>query len=257
MEIDWFTFGAQIVNFLILVALLKRFLYGPIIRAMQRREEKIAARLNEADEKLTEAETEVDRYRRKNEELDQKRDEILREARAEADKLSKQLADGARQEVKQLREEWHETLRREQDAFLDELRSRAGRQSYFVARRALRELADEDLERRMVGQFVERLEETDHGLRNDIAASLRRSGQQAVVSSSFELPGEAREQIREAMRQLFDAQADVTFETSADVIAGIELKAAGRKVAWSFGEYLTTLEQSFDETLRNGVSQRD
>ena len=35
---DWFTVIAQIINFLILVALLKRFLYGPIIRAMERRE---------------------------------------------------------------------------------------------------------------------------------------------------------------------------------------------------------------------------
>ena len=49
MQIDWFTVVAQIVNFLILVWLLKKFLYGPIIRAMDDRERRIASRLEEAN----------------------------------------------------------------------------------------------------------------------------------------------------------------------------------------------------------------
>ena len=47
MLIDWFTVLAQIVNFLILVALMKRFLYGPLIAAIDAREQSIAARLAE------------------------------------------------------------------------------------------------------------------------------------------------------------------------------------------------------------------
>ena len=53
MLIDWFTVVAQIVNFLILVALLKHFLYGPLVRAIDAREERIAARLAEAERKRT------------------------------------------------------------------------------------------------------------------------------------------------------------------------------------------------------------
>ena len=51
MLIDWFTVCAQIVNFLVLVALLKHFLYGPILRAMDAREQTIAGRLAEAQQK--------------------------------------------------------------------------------------------------------------------------------------------------------------------------------------------------------------
>ncbi len=43
MQIDWFTLFAQIVNFLIVVVLLRRFLYKPILQAMAEREAKIAA----------------------------------------------------------------------------------------------------------------------------------------------------------------------------------------------------------------------
>jgi len=58
MLIDWFTVGAQIVNFLILVWLLKHFLYKPILDAIDAREKRIAAELADADAKKAEAEKE-------------------------------------------------------------------------------------------------------------------------------------------------------------------------------------------------------
>ena len=48
MLIDWFTVGAQVLNFLILVWLLKRFLYKPILNAIDAREKRIAAELADA-----------------------------------------------------------------------------------------------------------------------------------------------------------------------------------------------------------------
>ncbi len=62
MGADWFTVVAQIINFLILVALLKRFLYGPIIRAMDRREAEIASRMDAASDKTADAEKQRIRY---------------------------------------------------------------------------------------------------------------------------------------------------------------------------------------------------
>ena len=49
MHIDWFVFLCQIVNFLILLWLLKKFLYGRIIAAMDAREAKIASTFEEAE----------------------------------------------------------------------------------------------------------------------------------------------------------------------------------------------------------------
>ena len=63
MQIDWFTFIAELINFLVLMVLLKRFLYGPIIKAMDRRERKITASLLEATQKTQEAQREADLYR--------------------------------------------------------------------------------------------------------------------------------------------------------------------------------------------------
>ena len=84
MLIDWFTVIAQVVNFLILVWLLKRFLYKPILNAIDVREKKVADELANADAKEAEAQKEKDEFRHKNEELDQQRAALLNKAKDEA-----------------------------------------------------------------------------------------------------------------------------------------------------------------------------
>ena len=51
MLMDWFTIGAQALNFLILVWLMRRFLYKPILHAIDAREQRIAKEIADADAK--------------------------------------------------------------------------------------------------------------------------------------------------------------------------------------------------------------
>ena len=84
MQLDGFTIVAQVVNFLILVALLKRFLYAPIIGAMQAREDHIAMRLDEAQEKISEAQRLAAVYDQRMQTLQQTQDAMLTQAQEEA-----------------------------------------------------------------------------------------------------------------------------------------------------------------------------
>ena len=86
MLIDWFTVGAQVVNFLILVWLLKRFLYRPILDAIDAREKRIARELADADATKAEAQKERDEFRHKNEAFEQQRTALMNKAAEEARK---------------------------------------------------------------------------------------------------------------------------------------------------------------------------
>ena len=66
MLIDWFTVIAQVINFLVLVVLLKRFLYKPILDAIDQREKRIASALAEADAQKVEAKKEREKFQEKN-----------------------------------------------------------------------------------------------------------------------------------------------------------------------------------------------
>src|SRR5471030_2936510 len=96
MLIDWFTFGAQTLNFLILVWLLRRFLYQPILDAIDTRERSIATTLADADAKHASAQKERAEYEQKNAQIDQQRTELLRQATADARTQGTALLDAAR-----------------------------------------------------------------------------------------------------------------------------------------------------------------
>ncbi|MFA5322312.1 MAG: hypothetical protein WC373_06520, partial [Smithella sp.] len=69
MHIDWFVLFCQIFNFLLLMYLLKRFLYGRILKAMDDREAKISARFAEADELKVKANEAAGLYEKRNQQL--------------------------------------------------------------------------------------------------------------------------------------------------------------------------------------------
>src|ERR1700679_2484181 len=96
MLINWFTVCAQAVNFLILVWLLKRFLYKPILVAIDAREKRIAAELANAAVKEADALRERDEFRRKNQDFDQERATLMAKAANEAKAERERLVDEAR-----------------------------------------------------------------------------------------------------------------------------------------------------------------
>jgi len=92
MFIDWFTIVVQALNFLILVWLMQRFLYKPILHAINEQEKRIATALANADKKKADAQKERDELKHKHEEFDQQRAALLRKATDEAKAERQRLA---------------------------------------------------------------------------------------------------------------------------------------------------------------------
>lgn len=244
MQIDWFTFVAQVVNFLILVYLLKRFLYGPILAAVDRRQETIEGRLEEAMKTRQQAERELEAHRQERQELERRRDEVLEEARNEAEARKRELMKDVREEVEEARRRWEEVIEREKREYLADLRDRVGRRVFAVARQALADLADEDLERRMVDAFLRRLERV--GEREELEDAGLDASSRVRVRSSFELPDDLARRVADTVRGVTDdPDLQVELETDPSVICGVELRASGVRVAWSVRDYLESLEELF------------
>lgn len=250
MLIDWFTVSAQVVNFLILVWLLKRFVYKPILHAVDAREKRIAKELADADTKKTEAEKEREKFQKKNEAFDQQRDELLSKAKDEAKAERQRLLDEARQAADALRAKRQDALKREQQSLNDEITRRTREEVLAIARKTLTDLAGTSLEERMSEVFTRRLRELNNEAKEGLAKALKTSSDPVLVRSAFELPSEQRAAIQHALNETFSAEIQVRFETAPDVISGIELTANGRKVAWSIADYLASLEKSVGELLK-------
>jgi F-type H+-transporting ATPase subunit b len=245
VEIDWFIVIAQIINFLILVILLKLLLYKPIIRIMDEREEKISSRLKEADEKMAIAQQEKEEYQRERQVLEEKKSEMLDKARVETDEFQKQLYHEAREAVEQSRQRWLESIEREKADFLVDLRQRISHQANEVARRALQDMAGVDLEQRMIEVFLFRILDLAKDKQEDIATAIRTSNERVLIRTAFEIEEELRGKLEAGIREnlLNGDEIETQFETSADLISGIELLVHGHRVAWTLEDYLQSLEE--------------
>ena len=254
MEIDWITLGAQVVNFVILVLLLRHFLYGRILGAVERREEEIQDRLDQAREKEEEAREEAEAHRREREELQEKRDELLREAREAAEEEREKRLEEVRREADAARERWRDQLEREREDFLRELRERAAQATWKMVERALGDLADEDLQRRTVDTFVKRVEEA--GGDSELAEAVS-GADDLVLRSAFELADEDRERIRELLQEELGAGDGLDFQVDPELILGLRLEAGDQEVQWSVRDQMRALEERVREILAREVREEE
>ncbi|MFH0907833.1 MAG: F0F1 ATP synthase subunit B [bacterium] len=250
MLIDWFTVGAQTLNFLILVWLMKRFLYKPILRAIDAREKRIAAELADADAKKAEAQKERDAFERKNEAFDQQRAELLAKATDEAKAERLRLFDEARKAADAMSAKRQETLNNDARNLSLTLRRRTQEEVFAIARKALADLAAANLEERMVDVFTRRLREMDGQAKAGLGGALKTASDPALVRSAFDLPAEQQAAIQQAINETFSADLHPRFETAPDLVSGIELSANGQKVAWSIADYLASMEKDVGELLK-------
>ena len=250
MLIDWFTVGAQAINFIILVWLLKRFLYKPILDAVDARERRVAAKLADADAKKAEAKKERDEFQHKNEAFDRQRAALLSKATEEAKAERQRLLGEARQAAEALSATQQETLRREARNLSEAIGRQIRQEVFAIARKALMDLATTSLEERLAERFTRRLRELAGKAKLDLAEALKSAPDPALVRSAFELPTKQRIAIQDALNEVFSVNLQTRFETAPDLISGIELTANGQKVAWSIADYLSSLEKGVDELLK-------
>ncbi|QDV69697.1 ATP synthase subunit b [Rosistilla carotiformis] len=251
MLIDWFTVGAQTANFLVLVWLLKRFLYKPILDAIDQREQRIADELADADAKTREAERERDEFHSKNAEFDRQRNELLSKATDEVKASRQQMLDEARTEADALRAKRQESLQRELTSLQAEISRRTQAEVFAIARHALSDLADNDLESRMCDVFLARLRDLDDDVKQTVRQCKVSDSAPARVRSAMPLSSQQHDAIRSSIDEVFAAELPVGFETDPAITSGIELTVGGQRIAWSIGDYLTSLESSVGELLDN------
>ena len=250
MLINWFTVAAQIINFLILVVLLKRFLYGPIIEAMSAREGRIAAQLAEAQQKRQEAEQEEDSLHRKVQEIEGRRQEMLTEVEHQAEAHKKELFAQARQEVQQIRQKWAAALTREKETFLQNLKQRLAQEVLAISRRALQEMANLELEHRLIEVFLDHLRQLAPEEETTIRESVQETGGELLITTAFELSEKIRQQVAAQVQEQFCPGLALRFATSGELLAGIELHTSSRKLAWSLGSFLDSLTEDLSQAFQ-------
>ena len=247
---DWITIGAQALNFLILVWLMKRFLYQPILRAIDEREKGIAKELAEADAIKGEAQKEREVYRLMNEDFDRQKATLVSQATEEANAQRLRLFEEARQSADDWSLKVHEASLLEQQNLHAEFTRRIHEEIFAMVRKALIDLAGTDLEQRMSEIFSQRLRDLSGVSKAHLAEALKSASAPAIVRSAFDLQSAERATLQKSINEAFSMEVQLQFETSPNALCGIELSVQGQRVAWSMGDYLDQHEKRVLELFK-------
>jgi F-type H+-transporting ATPase subunit b len=248
MEINWFTFVAQLLNFFILVWLLKRFLYKPILDAIAERENKIISQLKEAEAKEIEATIEKDEYLKKNKMFDQEKKELMDKVIAETNDEREKRLEIARNEAIELRLKLEKSFEEMQENMEQELVQKTKQEVLSIARMTLNSLASITLDEQIVVVFIKRLAELPKDDKMSFVEAFKENRNPIKITSAFELHEKQQTLMKDAIHAILGSTTLFEFVIKPDLIGGIELTANGFKLAWSISEFINSFEKSISET---------
>ena len=247
MLIDGLTVAAQIVNFLLLVWLLKRFLYGRILSATDAREKRIADSLAEAATKEKTATEQLAAYEAKLQDFEQQHASMLAQAKLEAGKQYAEMLDKARDDVRALETKWREELEHERSTLLLDFRRRVAAEVVELTRRTLEDLTCLDVQECAVMVFLDKIRTLGDDVRKGMAQG------ELLIRAAFDPPEETRRRIRETLEDQLQAPVLLRFERAPGLGLGLELRGNGWRIGWNSESYLETINEDLVEVLEHAA----
>ncbi|GAA6183805.1 F0F1 ATP synthase subunit B [Aliiglaciecola sp. NS0011-25] len=252
MPIDWFTVIAQTVNFLILLWLLKRFLYHPIINGLNKRETKIAQILSAANDKNQQAEALQAEYQLKLSQIEKQRSEIIRQSNQEAKDERQKLLALAQQEAADILANRLQGIEQDMQSLQQEVVIKSMQEVYATCRKVLRDLADSDVQNLMFDKLLLQLTIMDSKQHAEIDKAIN-SNLHISIHSTFALSAAQKNALQQWFIKTYskdNAEAiKFIYTLNPELICGIEVIFDGWKIPWSAHNYLNLLKENINHQI--------
>lgn len=244
MEINWFEIVAQIINFAILLIILKKLLYKPVMKVMKNREDAIAESLNHADQKIHEAQALIESYEQKLTEIQGEEETILKTARQEALQIKESLIESYRNEAEEKRIAFLNDLKGEKEQFVEALRQSLGENAVKLAGHVLTSISEEEIEKMMFDTFIEDIKNL-----NSIEDSGKTGGEQEKSHGGLLTLRSAKELSEDDKRRLektvnISDFSGINYKVDQSLVIGYELKFETFTISSNIKKYLEESEKN-------------
>lgn len=246
MLIDWFTVGAQALNFIVLILLLKRFLYRPILDGIDAREQHLQKVESQASQDSAKANLEYKALTAERADIETTRSRIVAEATEQAEAKRRKLIEEAQQTADQMLKKQLQGFHTQLASMQQDIINKNVSEVYATCKKLLSELASVTLEQLIIDKFLSRLNRMPKEKLPDIS-SVNTNNYSVYVRSAFELEPRQKQDITSCLGKQFDlppqSKLAVQFNHVPHLITGIEININGWKMCWSAEHYLDDLQQ--------------
>lgn len=242
MRFDWSTLALQLVNFAILVWLLQRFLYRPILRLVDARRAALEREHAEAAGAAETAKRQLSELQAQRTGIAGERAEALARAQEESRQLLTSRREQAEHDAATLMEEARRTLAREREQVLEEARRAALDLAAGIARRVLAEIPESLRAQAWLERIERHLGSLPPAERAALAIELTASSPLKVLTAC-PVAAAAEEAWRLGLRTALGSEVAVEFETDPALIAGAELHFPHAKLSFCVAGAIAALQE--------------
>jgi F-type H+-transporting ATPase subunit b len=247
VQLSWTTFILEIINFLVLVWILHRFLYRPVLSIIARRREAVEKNLADAEQTRKDAEAVREQYEHRNADWQQERDAARAALNTELDAERRKRMEELKAELEQEREKAKTAeARRRQDAAREAQRIALAQGGRFASR-LLSLAAGPELETRLIDIAIDDLAVLDAKRRTALQESWGTEPQEVLITSTRPIAAEQRTRLERALSEGAGIEAPPRYEPDASLLAGIRITVG----AWVLGANLADELNGFAEISRN------
>ncbi len=249
MLIDQFTVVAQILNFVILLVLLNRFLFRPVRKAIQSRQERIENQWQVAQQQIQNAKAEIEAFHQKQCWFDQEKSVLWQQAQQEVDVWRQSELSCIKKEWEELRSQWLGLFEQEKQSALLALKQQMVQRIFQISQHVVAEMMNVDLEQHLAKMMISRLEELPEEKWRDLAENF--AGSRLIwVCSSFALDAQNSLQLQEVLQHHL-GPIQLRYDIDPQRERGIEIELDGCKLGWVLDHYIRELEEQVSQNLAN------
>jgi len=239
MTIDWWTLGLQLINFLVLVWLLQRFLYKPALGVFAKRKQLVEQAFEEADQTKQSASEAQQKFENEQAQLAQSRQELLQQTHADLERERQQILDDARAEAATLLDSARQQMQSERAAALKDTKAEIADIAADMAATLLQQVtvdnSQADLASGFLTRLIDRLKQLPEEERQSLHQDANGSTEGLCVITSNPLPEDQQQPWRDAISQQLGSLSNLSFESDPAILGGVELRFphAVLSLAWS------------------------
>jgi F-type H+-transporting ATPase subunit b len=223
VELNWTTFILELINFVVLIWILNRFLYRPVMNVIAQRKAAIQKTLSEAETMRSDAQALQIQYENRVTEWEQEREKARAQLRDEISTERNRLLDNLRAELDQEREKAAAVEQRRLKDFAQQAEATAIAQGGAFASRLLSRLGGPELERKIIDMVREDLPNLPHDQMQAIRAASATIGLPMKIASAYPLDTAQRELLCHACRTLAGREVVCEFLEDKNLIAGLRI----------------------------------
>ncbi|UCF78507.1 MAG: F0F1 ATP synthase subunit B [Candidatus Eiseniibacteriota bacterium] len=161
MELDYGQIVTQILGFILVLWIMKRFAWKPLLRILQERSERVKSELGEAEKQRLDMQKLRQEYEEKLREIDAEARARLQEAVKNAQRIASEIKEDARGDVKEMLGRARDEIERDRAEALVQLRNEVVDIALRASEKVLRESMDTARHRKMVAEFIRDLDSVD------------------------------------------------------------------------------------------------